>query len=133
MRELPSPLVQRMIELIQAEYANVVTLRRLGALIGRQPAYLGRLFRRETGSSVRDYVTRVRLEHAEVLIREGIKIEAVAQGVGYRSKKNFYRLFRRQYGTTPGPFRNDAARADARSKSQHVGHLEKPGDAPRSP
>ena len=114
---MSSLLVQRMIQLIEAEYAKVVTLRRLGAMIGRQPAYLGRLFLRETGSTVRDYVTRIRLEHAEMLIRSGIKIEAVALEVGYRSKKNFYRQFKRHYGTTPRPFRLDTTTSDARSGS----------------
>ena len=106
---MPNQLVQRMIEVIDTEYANVVTLRRLSAILGRQPAYLGRLFRHETGSTVRDYLTRIRLEHAEALIRAGVKIEAVALGVGYRSKKNFYQQFRRRYGTTPVPFRLDGA------------------------
>jgi AraC-like DNA-binding protein len=98
-------LVQRMVDVIENEYAEVVTLRRLSVRIGRQSAYLGRLFRRETGASVRDYLTRVRLEHATGLIREGVKIEAVALSVGYRSKKNFYQQFKRHYGTTPVPYR----------------------------
>jgi PAS domain S-box-containing protein len=50
-------------------------------------------------------VTRVRLEHAARLIRDGVKIEAVAWNVGYRSKKNFYQQFKRRYGTTPLPYR----------------------------
>jgi AraC-like DNA-binding protein len=36
-----------------------------------------------------------------VLIREGVKIEAVAHQVGYRSKKNFYRQFKRRFAMTP--------------------------------
>ena len=116
---MSNSLVQRMIEVIETEYANVVTLRRLSALMGRQPAYLGRLFRQETGSTVRDYLTRVRLQQAEALIRDGVKIEAVALSVGYRSKKNFYQQFRRQYKTTPVPFRRDLIRTAAPSERQH--------------
>lgn len=115
---MSNSLVQRMIEVIETEYANVVTLRRLSALMDRQPGYLGRLFRHETGSTVRDYLTRVRLQRAEALIRDGVKIEAVALCVGYRSKKNFYQRFRRQYKTTPVPFRRDL-RTAAPSERQH--------------
>jgi AraC-like DNA-binding protein len=50
---------------------------------------------------VHQWVTQVRLEHAAVLIREGVKIEAISLIVGYRSKRNFYRQFRRKYATTP--------------------------------
>ena len=39
--------VQRMLEAIQSDYSNALTLQRLSVTIGRQPAYLGRLFRQE--------------------------------------------------------------------------------------
>jgi YesN/AraC family two-component response regulator len=93
--------VRRMIDLIEHSYADPVTLHFLATTLNRQAAYLGALFRREVGVSVRQWVTRVRLDHATVLIRDGVKIEAVALLVGYRSKKNFYRQFRRRYATTP--------------------------------
>ena len=48
-----------------------------------------------------EWLTGVRLDHALALIREGVKIEAVALLVGYRSKKNFYRQFKRRFGMTP--------------------------------
>jgi PAS domain S-box-containing protein len=99
-------LVQRMLEQIENDYGQALTLRTISASLGRQPAYLGRLFHRQMGSSVRTYLTRVRLEHAAALIRDGVKIEAVALTVGYRSKKNFYQRFRAHYGTTPVHYRS---------------------------
>jgi PAS domain S-box-containing protein len=105
-----------MLDIIQNDYAGVVTLQRLSATIGRQPAYLGRLFRQEVGSSMREYLTRVRLERAADLIRAGVKIEAVALIVGYRSKKNFYEQFKRRYGATPAPYRHQSG-IDASSGS----------------
>ena len=98
-------LVDRMLELIHMRYAEVLTLRVLGTSIGRQPAYLGGLFHREVGVTVREYVTRLRLERASELVHDGVKIEAVALLVGYRSKKNFYWRFRQSFGTTPGEHR----------------------------
>lgn len=94
-----------MLDAIESQYAGTLTLRTLSESVGRQPAYLGRLFQQEVGLSFREYLTRVRLGHAADLIREGVKIEAVALSVGYRSKKNFYQQFKRLYGTTPLSFR----------------------------
>lgn len=102
---MTNDLVRQMLEQIETDYPHAITLRTMSARIGRQPAYLGRLFHQQVGSSVRDYLTRVRLEHAAELIRDGVKIEAVALSVGYRSKKNFYQRFRRCYGTTPVGYR----------------------------
>jgi two-component system response regulator YesN len=94
-----------MLEQIQTGYADGVTLRTLGATLGRQPAYLGTLFRKEMGFTVRQCTTRVRLEHAAEMIRAMVKIEAVALTVGYRSKKNFYRQFKRYFASTPDEYR----------------------------
>lgn len=104
-------LVRQMLEQIHDRYADVLTLRRMSATLGSDPAYLGRLFRQEVGSTVRDYLTCVRLEHAAKLVLEGVKIEAVALSVGYRSKKNFYQRFERRFGTTPVRYRSWSASA----------------------
>src|SRR5438093_5776096 len=75
-----------MLDLIHKTYADRVTLQTLGTALRGKPEYLGRLFQAVVGVSVREYVTRVRLEQAAHLIRSGLKIEAVALGAGYRSK-----------------------------------------------
>ena len=94
-------LVRRMLDAIDGQYSEAMTLRTVSAQVGRQPAHLGRLFRQEVGVTFREYLTRVRLERATGLIREGVKIEAIALSVGYRSKKNFYRQFKRRFAMTP--------------------------------
>ena len=93
--------VRRILEFIEQSYSQPVTLRVLARALDRQAAYLGALFRRETGLSVRQCLTQMRLDRASVLIREGVRIEAVARLVGYRSKKNFYRQFKRRFAMTP--------------------------------
>jgi two-component system response regulator YesN len=102
---MTNDLVRQMREQIESGYARAITLRTMSATFGRHPAYLGHVFHEEVGSSAREYLTHVRLEHAAELIRDGVKIEAVALMVGYRSKKNFYQRFKRCYGTTPVRYR----------------------------
>jgi AraC-like DNA-binding protein len=94
-----------MVDLIQKTYVDRLTLQTLGTALGGKPDSLGRIFHAVVGVSVHEYVTRVRLEHAAHLIRSGLKIEAVAYAVGYRSKKNFYRQFIKRYGITPEAYR----------------------------
>ena len=108
-----------MVQLIHITYDQAVTLPALAASIGRQPAYLGNLFHRELGVTVREYVTRLRLKHASQLIREGVKIEAVALLVGYRSKKNFYWRFNQSFGTTPGQHRCQGGPATRSARTRH--------------
>ena len=56
--------------------------------------------------SARAYVARTRIERAARAIRNGEKVKAVALEVGFRSKKNFYRQFRRRFGTAPAKYRS---------------------------
>jgi AraC-like DNA-binding protein len=100
--------VRRMLDRIEQSYSEPITLRSLAAELHRQSAYLGGMFRRMVGMSVHQWLTTVRLDRASTLIREGVKVEAVSLLVGYRSKKNFYRQFKRRFGTTPFEHRNTA-------------------------
>ena len=87
----------------------------IAAKLHRQGPHLGAMFRREVGVPMREWLTRVRLDNASALVRDGVKVEAVSMLVGYRSKKNFYRQFKRRFGTTPFAHgvatRNDASAA----------------------
>jgi PAS domain S-box-containing protein len=103
--------VGRMLDEIHEHYAQRLTLATLANTLERQSSYLGRLFRDEVGVTVHEYVTRARMMFGASQIRSGVKIEAVALELGYRSKKNFYRQFRRRFGMTPYTYRHDQGEA----------------------
>jgi AraC-like DNA-binding protein len=107
--EPASPLVVQMLSLIEERYAEPLTLDVLAAALGRSKRYLATLFHHQTGQTVHEFLTQVRLHHAAALIRTGEKIEAVSLLVGYRSKKNFYRHFKDELGVTPTVYRTTVA------------------------
>jgi len=109
--------VERMLDVIEHSYAERITLHTFAAMLNRQSTYLGHLFHKEVGMTVRQWLTHVRLHHATELICEGVKIDAVSLIVGYRSKKNFYRQFRRQFATTPQAY---ARLAEGRGVDAHA-------------
>ena len=98
--------VQRMLDVIHQDYAHRVTLGTLARKLQRQSSYVGRLFLCEVGITVHEYITRARMIFAATQVRSGIKIEAIALESGYRSKKNFYRQFKRRFGLTPEGYRS---------------------------
>jgi PAS domain-containing protein len=57
------------------------------------------------GVTVHEYITRARMMFGAAQVRSGVKVEAVALDLGYRSKKNFYRQFKRRFGMTPEAYR----------------------------
>lgn len=97
--------VQRMLDQIHQNYTQRLTLGTLATTLERQSAYLGRLFREAMGVTVHEYITRARMMYGAAQVRSGVKVEAVALDLGYRSKKNFYRQFKRRFGMTPEAYR----------------------------
>jgi two-component system response regulator YesN len=98
--------VERMLDVIHRHYNQHITLSVLAKILRRQPAYVGRVFRDEIGVTVHEYITRARIVFGAAHVRAGVKIEAVALDLGYRSKKNFYGQFRRHFGMTPEAYRH---------------------------
>ena len=70
--------VRRMLDHIEQSYSEPITLQWFAADLHRQGAHLGAMFRREIGVPMRERLTRVRLDHAAALIRDGVKVEAVS-------------------------------------------------------
>lgn len=63
-------------------------------------------FRREVGLSVKDYIDRLRLETARLLLRDPrATVFDVCQSVGYYHPQTFYRAFHRSFRCTPGNLR----------------------------
>jgi AraC-like DNA-binding protein len=94
--------------LIETGLSKPLSIKVMASAIGRDPASLGTLFRERMGITVRRFIALRRIICAAESIRQGVKVEAVALEVGYRSKKNFYRQFRRHFGMTPGAYRRDS-------------------------
>src|SRR5690349_19575828 len=73
--------------------------------MGVSAAQLRRTFQQTFGVSLSEYVRRTRLLRAlELMLDQHSKVESVALQVGYQSKKNFYRIFKRSIGMTPRAF-----------------------------
>jgi AraC-like DNA-binding protein len=109
-------VVKRAMRLVEAHYAQPITIARVAASVGRSRKHLGMLFKQHVGVTVHEYLVRVRLRHAIRLIRDDEKIEVASLLVGYRSKKNFYRHFKSRMGVTPSAYRTAAQTRSARRK-----------------
>jgi len=66
------------------------------------------LFKQETGKTMKEYITELRLEHAKKLLRQGqLRIYEIADKVGFASAEYFTRVFTRTVGVAPQNYRKD--------------------------
>lgn len=74
---------------------------------GLSPYYFSRLFKRETGDTFIDYVTKIRIEKAKQLVRDPKRsMKEVCFEVGYRDPAYFTRVFKKMVGCTPSQYRS---------------------------
>ena len=114
-RALPpsTPLEELLLRSVAAKsYLEALTVRRgagIARRVGHRPESLNRLFHHAFGQSIPEYLVSVRVLEAITRLRANAdKIESIAQAVGYRSKRAFYRAVRTHIGLTPGQLRAGA-------------------------
>jgi AraC-like DNA-binding protein len=100
------PAAAAMTEYIHGTLNMPLSLPALSSRLGYTPQYLSWLFRKETGMSLSEYLSRARIEKScDLLAHSRLSISAVAQEVGYADPKHFNAVFRRYMGMPPREFR----------------------------
>lgn len=69
-------------------------------------AYASRLFKKETGMTIKSYLNLRRVTHAKNLIMEGYKATEIFDKCGFLDYSTFYRAFIRFVGITPEAFKD---------------------------
>lgn len=78
---------------------------------------LSSFFRKQTGTTLMDYITRLKMEKAkELLLTTNMPLQELVLQVGYNDVSNFIRRFSRIVGLTPGAYRAKYVQMDAQEK-----------------
>jgi len=73
---------------------------------GRSHEHVCRTCKSVTGLTPSEYINQIRIEYAAHMLRSDERsIDDVVEACGFDNNSYFYRLFRRQYGTTPRQYR----------------------------
>ncbi len=87
---------------IDTHYCEKITLEDVAASVYMSSNYFSSYFRKVTNISFSDYVTRMRINHARELLREGrMNVTDIAMECGFNNISNFYRLYKKHVGKTP--------------------------------
>ena len=79
---------------IDQTYHQAITINSLSDQVYLSPNYLRSIFKEKTGMTIHDYLTRIRLNKAkELLADDSLKVQDIAQRVGYESTSYFISLF----------------------------------------
>lgn len=102
-----SSLVCAAVKLIETQYADEdLKIGGIAQQVFVTPSYLSRVFKEETGQTVGEYITHVRMEHAKRLLADHrLKLYHVAMMVGYPNPSYFAKVFKKEAGLMPSEYR----------------------------
>lgn len=91
---------------LQEHLSEPLSLQDISGYFAISQTYMSRLFRKYTGQSYNQYVTRIRIERAKQLIEENpeLFVKDIAELVGYHDQFYFSRIFRSYTGKSPSEF-----------------------------
>ncbi len=99
-------IIERTHEYIQLHLHEPLTAGDIAATVQMTPDHLNRIFKHGTGTSLMSYVTRLRMESAQLLLRSSeLSVQEIGRLVGYRHISHFSRTFVQHTGYSPLKFR----------------------------
>lgn len=101
-----SNAVKKAFTFMEENFSSPLGLQEVADATHVNPSHLARLFRRETGRTIVEYLQSLRINHAqELLATSELPALEIAFESGFESIEHFYRVFRRLTGTTPKNYR----------------------------
>lgn len=101
-----SSYTERCKDYVYRHYREKIYLDNIADTMGISSSYLSRLFKKETGISLQDFINDVRVEKAaNLLIHSGETLPGIAEYVGFPSQSYFGKIFKQKMQITPRQYR----------------------------
>jgi AraC-like DNA-binding protein len=94
--------IKKIIYYIANHYYEKITVQKMAEMVGLNAVYLGALFKQETGISINQYVTKIRINNAESMLKSGeYTVEETGEQCGFSDHFYFYKQFQTLLGFSP--------------------------------
>jgi len=102
----PFSYSEQAMQWIEEHYTEDIQLEHIAESLHLSKYYLSRIFQRETGGNLSDYIVARRIKQAcRLLYTTAYSVEQIASYVGFRNVSHFIRIFKKVMGTTPLQYR----------------------------
>lgn len=117
-----SPRIAEAIGWFHRQMQHAISVEEAADAVGLKPSYFREAFRRETGFSPLEFLTRLRIREAKRrLVETGESITDIAFELGFSSSQYFSTVFRKHTGLAPSVFR------ERRQTAAHAGRIRREG------
>lgn len=94
--------LKKVLRYIHESYSNPISVKDLASIVDLNPSYFGTLFKKHTGTSVNEYINRVRINNAENMLASGeYSVAETAYKCGFEDAFYFSKVFKKMKGYSP--------------------------------
>ncbi len=105
-----SDYVEKAKNYIAENSSQILTVRDVSDYVHLNPEYFTRLFKKETGLNIKNYITDCKIAAAkDLLLHTAEPVSMIALDLGYSNFSHFTQMFRKAEGLTPSEFRAKAS------------------------
>lgn len=101
--------VLRIINYVETNYNANCDVSDIANALNLERHYLSRLFRNETGKTLKNFILEKRMAEAKNLLADGNTVAYSAAMSGYKDQFLFSKMFKKMYGVSPKVWRDSAA------------------------
>lgn len=106
-------IVNKSIQFIKEQVEENISRDDVANYVDLNPAYLSRLFKKETGINLIDYLIETKMKRAKKLLETtSLTVSGVALQVGYSNFSHFTKMFKKQFGVNPQEYRHSMSQND---------------------
>ena len=99
-------IIEKINQYIREHYKENIGRNEIAAEFYLAPEYLSKMYKKQTGISLKDYISEYRIEQAKILLRKDeLLVSDVAEEVGFDNFTYFSTLFKKYTGMTPNQYR----------------------------
>lgn len=98
---------------LEAHLGEDLSVERLGELFAISTSHLRKIYKDETGRTIKEMASELRIHAAkELLGNPRLRIQEIAGQVGYLTVQAFTKAFKMETGKTPGEYRAEVLRSN---------------------
>lgn len=97
---------QQAADYIRSNYMNPIRIEDLSLALGLNRRYLSRIFKKDYGISLQEFLIKTRLENSTIYLKQGKSVSETALLSGYPDSFNFSKMFKKHFGISPFSYKN---------------------------
>jgi YesN/AraC family two-component response regulator len=101
-----SDVIRKVIAFMKSNYRHEISLEELARAAYISPSYLSKIFKRETGYTINNYLSKIRIDESKKLMADKtLSLLTICGMVGFEDQSYFSKVFKKQEGVSPAQYR----------------------------